>query len=67
MGMKLNEIYHGMELPGKFKMAVSGCNPNCAKLWVTSRPLRPEKSWWVFAERTPSRANAFIVYPLLCH
>ena len=34
MGMKLDEIYHGLELPGKFKMAVSGCNLNCAEGWV---------------------------------
>ena len=26
VGMKLDEKYHALELPGKFKMAVSGCN-----------------------------------------
>jgi len=31
MGMKLDEIYHGMELPGKMKMGVSGCANQCAE------------------------------------
>lgn len=34
MGMKLDEAYHGSELPSKCKMAVSGCNLNCAESWV---------------------------------
>ena len=34
MGMKLDELYHGAELPGKFKMAVSGCKICCAESWV---------------------------------
>ena len=31
MGMKLDEIYHGMQLPSKMKMAVSGCKIQCAE------------------------------------
>ena len=34
MGMKLDGLYHGTELPGKFKMAVSGCKICCAESWV---------------------------------
>lgn len=30
LGLKLDEKYHGMKLPGKFKFAVSGCPMNCA-------------------------------------
>ena len=30
VGLKLDEKYHGMELPGKFKIAVCGCPMNCA-------------------------------------
>lgn len=30
IGLRLDELYHGMELPGKFKMAVAGCPMNCA-------------------------------------
>ena len=30
LGLKLDEKYHGMELPGKFKFAVAGCPMNCA-------------------------------------
>ena len=31
LGLKLDTLYHGMELPGKCKMAVSGCPLNCAE------------------------------------
>ena len=31
VGMKLDERYHGMELPGKLKMGVSGCPNQCAE------------------------------------
>jgi len=34
MGMKLDEKYHAYELPGKFKMAVSGCKLSCSESWV---------------------------------
>ncbi|AEH60463.1 nitrite and sulphite reductase 4Fe-4S region [Methanosalsum zhilinae DSM 4017] len=31
LGLKLDEKYHGMELPGKLKMAVSGCMNSCSE------------------------------------
>jgi NAD(P)H-nitrite reductase large subunit len=31
MGLKLDEKYHGMEMPSKFKMGVSGCPNSCAE------------------------------------
>ena len=31
LGLKLDEKYHGMQLPGKFKMGVSGCPNQCAE------------------------------------
>ena len=46
MGMKLDEIYHGVELPGKFKMAVSGCNLNCAEGWVRDVGLYGKAKGW---------------------
>ena len=46
MGMKLDEIYHGMELPGKFKISVSGCNLNCAESWVRDVGLFGKKEGW---------------------
>jgi NAD(P)H-nitrite reductase large subunit len=30
IGMLLDEKYHGMELPGKFKIGISGCGNQCA-------------------------------------
>jgi len=46
MGMKLDEIYHGMELPGKFKMAVSGCKLNCAESKVRDVGLFGKPKGW---------------------
>jgi len=34
VGLALDERYHGLELPGKLKMSVSGCALNCAESWV---------------------------------
>jgi NAD(P)H-nitrite reductase large subunit len=34
VGMKLDERYHALELPSKFKMAVSGCKLSCSESWV---------------------------------
>jgi NAD(P)H-nitrite reductase large subunit len=34
MGMKLDKLYHGMELPGKLKMGVSGCPNQCAETCI---------------------------------
>ena len=47
VGMKLDEAYHGMELPGKFKMAVSGCPLSCAESWVRDVGLIGKKDGWM--------------------
>ena len=47
IGMKLDEIYHGMQLPGKFKMAVSGCPLSCAESWVRDLGLVGKKDGWM--------------------
>ena len=46
IGLQLDERYHGMELPGKFKMAVSGCNLNCAESFVRDLGLVGKKDGW---------------------
>jgi NAD(P)H-nitrite reductase large subunit len=46
LGMELDERYHGMELPGKFKMAVSGCPLNCAESWVRDIGLFGKPKGW---------------------
>ena len=46
IGMKLDQRYHGKELPGKFKMAVSGCHLSCAESWVRDIGLIGKKSGW---------------------
>ena len=46
LGLKLDDIYHGMELPGKCKIAVSGCNLNCAESWVRDIGLFAKPKGW---------------------
>jgi NAD(P)H-nitrite reductase large subunit len=46
MGLKLDKIYHGMQLPGKFKMAVSGCHLSCSESWVRDIGLIGKKDGW---------------------
>ena len=46
MGLKLDKFYHGMELPGKFKMAVSGCHLSCSESWVRDIGLIGLKEGW---------------------
>jgi NAD(P)H-nitrite reductase large subunit len=46
MGMKLDEIYHGYELPSKTKMGVSGCQNQCAETWIKDLGLVGKKNGW---------------------
>ena len=34
LGLKIDAIYHAMELPNKMKMGVSGCMLSCSEVWV---------------------------------
>lgn len=45
-GMELDKRYHGKELPGKFKMAVSGCQLSCSESWVRDVGLIGKKDGW---------------------
>lgn len=46
VGMKLDEMYHGMELPSKTKMAVSGCNNQCAENCIKDISLVGKVDGW---------------------
>ncbi len=46
LGMKLDVLYHGHELPGKFKISVSGCKLSCAESWVRDIGLIGEADGW---------------------
>jgi NAD(P)H-nitrite reductase large subunit len=46
VGMALDRRYHGKELPGKFKMAVSGCHLSCSESWVRDIGLIGQKEGW---------------------
>lgn len=47
IGMNLDRTYHGKPLPGKFKMAVSGCGLACAESWVRDVGLIGKEDGWV--------------------
>jgi len=44
--LKMDAAYHGKQLPGKFKMAVSGCHLSCAESWVRDIGLIGRKDGW---------------------
>ncbi|HSR13142.1 MAG TPA: NAD(P)/FAD-dependent oxidoreductase [Thermodesulfobacteriota bacterium] len=46
LGLKLDGIYHGMQLPGKCKLAVSGCHLNCAESSVRDIGLIGKPEGW---------------------
>jgi len=46
MGMYLDEKYHGMELPGKLKMGVSGCVQQCSENCIKDISLLGKKNGW---------------------
>lgn len=46
MGMKLDEKYHGMNLPSKMKMGVSGCKVQCAENCIKDISLYGTKEGW---------------------
>ncbi len=46
MGMELDETYHGMVLPSKMKMAVSGCKIQCAENCIKDISLYGTQNGW---------------------
>ncbi len=46
LGMKLDQRYHGMELPSKFKIGVSGCMNQCAETCIKDLGLIGKKKGW---------------------
>ncbi len=47
VGMKLDAKYHGMELPGKLKIGVSGCMNQCAETSIKDVGLVGKKKGWI--------------------
>jgi len=47
MGMKLDDIYHGRQLPGKMKMGVSGCPQQCAETCIKDIALVGKLKGWM--------------------
>jgi NAD(P)H-nitrite reductase large subunit len=46
LGMELDKIYHGMVLPSKLKMGVSGCRIQCAENCIKDISLYGSESGW---------------------
>jgi len=46
IGTKLDEIFHGYSLPGKMKIAISGCPNCCTESWVRDIGLIGTKKGW---------------------
>jgi len=46
LGLKLDGKYHGLELPGKFKIGVSGCPNQCAETCIKDIGLVGMKNGW---------------------
>ena len=46
LGLKIDAIYHSMELPNKMKMGVSGCLLSCAESWVKDIGLLGTMKGW---------------------
>jgi len=46
MGMELDNIYHGMVLPSKMKMGVSGCKIQCAENCIKDIGLHGTPKGW---------------------
>ena len=46
MGMQLDKVYHGMVLPSKMKMGVSGCKIQCAENCIKDISLYGLKDGW---------------------
>jgi len=62
LGLKLDAMFHGMELPGKMKMGVSGCTNNCAENCIKDLALMGRKGGWTvtaggIGARTPRLAD----------
>lgn len=47
LGLALDQRYHGVELPGKLKMSVSGCNLNCSESPVRDIGLTGYEDGWM--------------------
>lgn len=45
--MILDKKYHAFKLPGKFKMAVSGCKLTCSESWVRDVGLIGDRDGWI--------------------
>ena len=65
IGMKMDVKYHGYELPGKFKISVSGCKLSCAESWVRDIGLIGDRDGWKLVVGGNVGASPRIAHELL--
>lgn len=65
IGMKLDEKYHGMSLPSKFKIGVSGCPNCCAESWIKDLGLIGSAKGWKVVVGGSAGASARIAELLI--
>ncbi|MGL5513070.1 MAG: NAD(P)/FAD-dependent oxidoreductase, partial [Sporomusa sp.] len=46
LGLEIDKLYHGMELPGKLKVGVSACTNSCSESWVKDIGLIGTAKGW---------------------
>lgn len=64
IAMKLDQNHYGWALPGKFKMAVSGCHLRCSESWVRDIKLIGQKNRRDLATDGNVGANPQIAQPI---
>ena len=64
MGAELDKRYHGLELPGKMKMGVSGCPNQCAETSVKDLGLFGKAKGWTILVGGNAASKARIGVPL---
>lgn len=46
LGLKIDELYHGMQLPSKFKIGISGCMNSCSENAVKDLGIVGMPTWF---------------------
>jgi NAD(P)H-nitrite reductase large subunit len=64
IGMLLDEKYHGLELPGKFKIGVSGCANQCAENCIKDVALLGTTKGWMVQVGGNGGAKARLAHEL---
>ncbi len=65
VGLELDRLYHGMELPSKTKIGVSGCNNQCAENCIKDIGLHGMKGGWTVTAGGKGTGKPRLADPLI--